>query len=114
MQIELIQPCDKEPSVYREMLDRTGYGFHHFGLAARDMEQAMAAMSDRGYELAFTARVPSGGRVAYFDTFGALPGMIELLEANAALEAQFAVMHSAACGWDGADPVRSLMELKPA
>lgn len=33
MQIELIQPLDGNPSVYRETIGQRGYGFHHFGIA---------------------------------------------------------------------------------
>lgn len=112
MQIELIQPCDREPSVYREMLDRTGYGFHHFGVAAVDIDREAARLAAEGYDLAFTAAVPSGGRVAYFDTRGALPGMIELLEADPPLETLFGAMYSAATQWDGADPVRPMTALR--
>ena len=33
MNIELLQPLDDEMSVYKETVDKIGYGFHHFGLA---------------------------------------------------------------------------------
>jgi hypothetical protein len=36
MNIELIQPNDEHPSVYREWIDRKGYGFHHWGRTTRD------------------------------------------------------------------------------
>ena len=34
MNIELIQPNNDAPSVYREWIERRGYGFHHWGRAA--------------------------------------------------------------------------------
>jgi hypothetical protein len=43
MQIELIQPRDDQPSVYREMVERQGYGFHHIGIASEDVDAETAA-----------------------------------------------------------------------
>src|SRR5688572_17237526 len=42
MMIELIQPKDDRPSVYRETIQKQGYGFHHIGLAFEDVEAARA------------------------------------------------------------------------
>ena len=108
MQIELIQPRDDHPSVYRETIITRGHGFHHFGVAARNFEEACAAEAEKGYQLAFTDTVEGVGRVAYFDTQGALPGMLEVIEASAELEALFNSMREAARDWDGRDPVREL------
>src|SRR4051794_18930984 len=33
MMIELIAPLDEEPSVYSDTAGRSGYGFHHLGVA---------------------------------------------------------------------------------
>ncbi len=38
MMIELIQPKDNGPSVYKEIIDQRGYGFHHVGIAFEDVE----------------------------------------------------------------------------
>src|SRR5262245_22758466 len=38
MNIELIQPNDTAPSVYREIIERRGYGFHHWGVATWDFD----------------------------------------------------------------------------
>jgi hypothetical protein len=102
MQIELIAACDTFPSVYSAMFDAGRYGFHHFGIAAPDFEAAAAREAQRGHELVFTARVPGGGRVAYFDTQSALPGMIELIETVGSLRTSFAEMRNASLGWTGA------------
>jgi hypothetical protein len=109
MQIELIGLRDDRPSVYRELVDSTGYGFQHFGVAARDFDGQVQRMRGKGYEIAFTAAVPSGGRVAYFDTAGAMPGMIELIEADAALDRTFTAIYEASVGWDGSDLVRDMI-----
>lgn len=109
MNIELIQPNNDAPSVYREWIERRGYGFHHWGRAAanfdRDVEQYQAA----GHDLAFIAGVPSGGRVAYMDTTRDLPGYVELIELGHGFEPVFSRFYRASIGWDGTDPVRSFI-----
>lgn len=110
MQIELIQPLDDRPSVYRETIVARGHGFHHFGVAARDFEKACAVEAAKGFELAFTDAVEGVGRVAYYDTRGVLPGMLELIEASPELEDLFNMMREAARTWDGTDPVRKMQK----
>jgi hypothetical protein len=109
MLIELIQMNDEHPSVYKEVRDARGFGFHHFGLASSKWDQDSKAYEDLGYELAFTARVPTGDRIAYFDTMGVIPGFIELIEATPTMEAHFSGYYRASLGWDGSDPIRPLI-----
>ena len=45
MQVELIQPLDGNPSVYRETIEKRGYGFHHFGIALTGLQ---ARVQSRG------------------------------------------------------------------
>jgi Glyoxalase/Bleomycin resistance protein/Dioxygenase superfamily len=106
MMIELIQPNNNEPSVYRETIEKRGYGFHHWGIASSDFDRDIETYRKRGAELAFFARVPSGGRVAYMDTTAQLPGMVELIELGASFEPMFTGFYRASLGWDGSDPVR--------
>ena len=106
MQIELIQPNDDSPSVYRETIDRTGYGFHHFGRASDDIDRDIAEMEKQGYELAFRAGVPTGGDVAYMDGGPEHPGFVELISATEGMEQAFTGFWQASVGWDGADPIR--------
>ncbi|MGH9687167.1 MAG: VOC family protein [Candidatus Acidiferrales bacterium] len=109
MWIELIQPLDDAPSVYREIIDRRGYGFHHFGVATADFSRDLLRYEASDATLAFFARVPSGGRVAYMDTTATLPGMTELIELGASFDSIFSRMYRASIGWDSSDPVRSFM-----
>jgi Glyoxalase/Bleomycin resistance protein/Dioxygenase superfamily len=106
MQIELIQPNDEEPSVYKETIDATGYGFHHFGVASDDVDADIAELEARGYALAFKASVPTGGHVAYMDGGPNQPGFLELCAASPAFEELFGRFHQASVDWDGSDPVR--------
>jgi hypothetical protein len=106
MQVELIQPLDDEPSVYRETIDATGYGFHHWGIGSADFAGDIARHEARGHEVAFRAGVPTGGSVAYVDTHGELPGFVELIELGDEMERTFTRFYAASLAWDGADPVR--------
>jgi hypothetical protein len=109
MNIELIQQLNDAPSVYREIIDRRGYGFHHCGIATRNFDKDVATYRASGCELAFSLRVPSGSRVAYMDTTATLPGMTELIELGPGFEPTFNRFYRASIGWDGSDPVRSFL-----
>jgi hypothetical protein len=106
MLVELIQPNDDKPSVYREAIERRGYGFHHFGVGTLDYDGDLARHSEQGHALAFEAWVPTGGRVGYVDTTAELPGYLELIEMDAATDAAFTRFYAACLAWDGSDPVR--------
>jgi hypothetical protein len=106
MMIELIQSNNDAPSVYREIIEKRGYGFHHWGVGSRDFDRDVETYRRRGAELAFFAKVPTGGRVAYMDTTSHLPGMVELIELGADFEPVFTGFYRAALGWDGKDAVR--------
>lgn len=109
MQIELIQPKDDNPSVYRELIAGRGYGFHHVGIACDDVDAEIPAYLERGYTLAFTAGVPTGGHVAYLDGGAAHPHFIELIPATPGMDAAFTAFWRASVDWDGRDPVRSFI-----
>lgn len=109
MNIELIQENTKAASVYRETIEKRGYGFHHWGVATNHFDRDLAQYHAAGYETGFLAGVPTGGRVAYMDTTAHLPGMIELIEIGAGFEAAFGGFYRATIAWDGKDPVRSFL-----
>jgi hypothetical protein len=106
MMVELIQEHAPVPSVYREVIDKRGYGFHHWGIATKDFDRSVAEYQASGYDLAFLARVPTGGRVGYMDTTRDLPGMVELIELGEAFDPVFSRFYRESIGWDGKDPVR--------
>ena len=109
MNVELLQPNNDAPSVYREHIERRGYGFHHWGVATWHFDQQVARYQANGHALAFLAKVPSGGRVGYMDTTNVLPGYTEFIELGGAFEDVFARFYRASIGWDGKDPVRSFI-----
>jgi hypothetical protein len=106
MCIELIQPNDDEPSVWREGVERSGWGFHHFGVGSLDYDADLDRHVQQGHEVVYEAKVPTGGRVAYVDTTAELPGYVELIEMDEATDVAFTRFYAASLGWDGSDPVR--------
>jgi hypothetical protein len=110
MLIELIQPLDDHPSVYRETIRHRGYGFHHFGLANADVDAASLEYQKRGYVEAFRAAVPTGGEVVYLDN-GSGPqwGFLELLPVTPGMDETFTRFWRASLDWDGSEPVRSFL-----
>jgi Glyoxalase/Bleomycin resistance protein/Dioxygenase superfamily len=102
LMIELIEQHDDEPSVFRETLSARGaHGFHHWAVGARDFEKTAAQYQSRGYQEVFSDTAPMGYRIVYFDTSHDLPGMLEVIEINAAAEEGYREMHRAAQEWDG-------------
>lgn len=106
MMIELVQPRDEHPSVYRETIQRQGFGFHHIGIAVDDVEAARQAYHLRGYHVAFSTPVPSGGTVYYMGDRSDAPGFVELIPATTGMEEMFTRYWRASVDWDGKDPVR--------
>lgn len=106
MCIELIQPLDDQPSVYKETVDQRGYGFHHLGLAVANVDAEIEAYRAKRYEVAFRAGVPTGGAVAYLDNGVNDPGFLELIPATPGMDEVFTRFWAASQNWDGADPVR--------
>jgi hypothetical protein len=109
MNVELIQPTNDAPSVYKEILDTRGPGFHHFGVATANFDADFERYRAAGHDAAFFLRVPSGGRVAYMDTIAQLGAFVELIELGGMFEPVFNSFYRASIGWDGKDPVRPFM-----
>jgi hypothetical protein len=106
MMIELIQPLDEQPSVYRETISQRGFGFHHVGIAVADVEAERRSYEGRGYHVAFSTPVPSGGTVYYMGDGPDAPGFIELIPATAGMDELFTKYWRASVGWDGRDAIR--------
>jgi len=106
MNVELIQPKDNKPSVYKEIIDRRGYGLHHLGLACEDVEAERFKYEGRGYHVVFSTPVPSGGTVYFMGDGANSPAFIELIPANEGTDDMFTRYWKASIDWDGKDPIR--------
>ncbi|GAB3616917.1 VOC family protein [Okibacterium endophyticum] len=101
--IELVQQHNDVPSVYREIVEARGYGFHHWGVASTDIDKDIARYGSMGFDVAFEDVLPSRARVAYIDTTRELPGMTELISMDPAQEAFYTRIYRTALDWDGTD-----------
>ncbi|WP_374596083.1 VOC family protein [Sphingosinicella sp.] len=109
MSFELIQQNNWEtPSVYTEVQQKRGWGFHHFAVSCADFDADVAKYKALGHEMALYGVAGVGARAAYMDTSDVLPGMIELIEMTDQTEAFFTMMKTASENWDGSDPIRVL------
>ncbi len=109
IQLELIQPKDDQPSVFKEVIEDRGYGFHHFGRAVTNFEEEVAKLVESGSELIFTDKAPpAGNRIAYLSKNKGRPGMIELIEADDGFDQMFTAMFEACRDWDGSEPIRRI------
>jgi Glyoxalase/Bleomycin resistance protein/Dioxygenase superfamily len=108
MQFELIEQHNDAPSVYRDGVEKRGYGFHHWGVSAMDFPRSLAEFQTKGYEAVYTLKPDPTTRLAYIDTTADLPGYVELIETGPATEGLFTMMYQAALGWDGKDPIREM------
>ena len=107
MMIELIQPLDDHPSVYKETIEKRGFGYHHMGIACDDVDAASKDYQTRGFHEAYRAAVPTGGEVVYlYNGTGADLGFIELLPVTPGMDETFTRFWEASRDWDGSDPVR--------
>ena len=79
IQIELIQPVDDQPSIWRECLDQNGEGLHHIAFLCINMAEMIKAYEDEGMILLQKGEY-KGGRYAYLDNRRNTKLIIELLE----------------------------------
>jgi len=106
-QIELIRPDDDEPSVFKEILDARGEGFHHLRFPVRgSFEAELARFTDAGFKVAMQG-ITNGLRAAYVDTLALNGGFIEIFEENEAMKSATQLMINEHRNWDGhTDPIR--------
>jgi len=107
MQIELIQPTEDLPGIWSDVVPFGSFGFHHTALYCEDYEAEKQALIACGAPLAFEGLM-MGAKTGYVDTVATLGFMTELITANPVAEQVFAMFASAAEGWDGSDPIRSV------
>ena len=76
--VELIEP-DRNPSTWRNDLDKNGEGFHHIAFVIKGMKEKIEICGKQGFKLLQTGEY-TGGRYAYMDANDKLKLVLELLE----------------------------------
>lgn len=111
MLIEIIRQNDESPSIYREQLDTTGPGFHHFMLKVPNFDATLERFVRSGAAPAF-GRMSSGEeRFMYVDARAALGCFVELYDMLPGTLDLFRRIREAHEGWDGRDPIRTFSSL---
>jgi len=109
MCFELIYQHSSASSVYTDVIEARGYGFHHWGVSTTHFDRDLANHVKAGNVEALYGRVPPvDGRAAYVDTLAKLGGMIELIEINPAVEELFSAIKEPSVNWDGKNAIRLL------
>lgn len=101
MEIELIQPLDDNPSIYREAIDRIGYGLHHICYHSDALDSDIAAFVAGGQEIVQEFIVAGNFRIVYLGQPGVIGSYIELIQMTPAVTAMMESWELAAAEWDG-------------
>lgn len=111
LQIELIQPHDDRPSLYREFLEVCPQGgLQHLGYWVDDFDAQRAAGVERGWPIGHEGSIWNT-RFTYFDTGHHLGAVAEIVALSEAGRAGFERLEALCAGWDGTDrPVRVIGE----
>jgi catechol 2,3-dioxygenase-like lactoylglutathione lyase family enzyme len=116
LQIELLQPRNDVPSMYRDFLRAGHQGVQHVAYWTEDFDADLARAEAAGFRVCMGGEVGENGRFVYFEdrlaSGTALPGTtIELSEVAGPKGRLFKLIREAAVGWDGHDPVRPFPDL---
>lgn len=107
VQIELIRPENREPSIYTGEYAVTDQ-LHHICIFVDSIAEARAACAEVGAEILVEGTVGADGEVIYVDAGGGPGAVVELLQNMTGADALFQMMKDAARDWDGSVPLRTL------
>ena len=111
IQVELIQPRNDVPSMYRDFVQAGHAGLQHVAYWTTSFDADLASMRARGFEVRMEGRVGADGRFVYFDREMHPGTVIELSEVLGPKGRMFDTIRAASEGWDGSDPVRPFPSL---
>lgn len=99
-QIELVEPTNDEPSVFREVLGEKGEVLHHMQAKVSVVTPAMFDELSRSYQALGMEQVslmttPSGARAAFYDARDTLGCFLEIAEKGEQTFACVKIMHQA-------------------
>ncbi len=105
--VELTQVHDAQPEAFRDALVKPGAGVGHVAWLVNSLADEVARLTAAGHTPFHTGRTGPASAV-WFDGGESLGHPIEVLQRREELTAFYAMVHSAATGWDGSDPLRIL------
>ena len=105
LQLELIQPLDQAPSMFREFLDAGQEGMHHWCALPEDYDACLADAEAAGLRVGQSGSSPRG-RWVYFADADHPGSIIEVAEITPVRKGINDAVRRAAATWDGRMPVR--------
>jgi hypothetical protein len=117
--LEVIQPTNDQPSMFREVLDRKGDGaLHHVFADFHAMDDAEFAARRQRYaelelKIACEFQIPGLGNNIFYDAPDASGTFIELSQVNTPGFQVCLNMYEAHRTWDGKNPIRDIAEAAP-
>tara|TARA_Y100001960_G_scaffold273071_1_gene301081 strand:- start:446 stop:982 length:537 start_codon:yes stop_codon:yes gene_type:complete len=111
MQFELIQQRNDAPSVYKEFIEKVGYGQQHLGFQVENLDASIEMARAHGYQIEQEGIITNSGAFAYMSTgsVGTYPlgTMIEFIPITDSRRLYWPIIQSWSVDWDGSNPVRT-------
>jgi Glyoxalase/Bleomycin resistance protein/Dioxygenase superfamily len=117
--LEIIQPVNNEPSMYREVLDSKGDGaLHHTFADFRAMDDTQfnarrKKYADLGLQIACEFTIPGLGHNIFYDTLHSIGSFVELSQLSTQGFKVCQNMYEAHRDWDRKNPIRDILEAVP-
>ncbi len=96
LMVEIVEQHCQTPSVFREHVERVGYGLHHLARGSVDFDRDRKRLEESGREVVYSACTSGGSRIAFFE--GVLPfdSYLELIEVDETTEEIYHALKQAA------------------
>ena len=111
VQIELIQPMDSAPSIFRETLDSVGEGLHHVKIETGGYDAQYARFIRNGFSPAMQGEITGLVRFSFFDTCAELGHFTEISETFGSASERDVLITEICRKWDGVGLVRDVAKL---
>jgi hypothetical protein len=107
LQLELIQPRNDAPSMYKDFLDSGREGAQHIAYWSNDFQALLDRTLAEGYTIGQEGSIGGEqGRFAYLDTEVEQGTVIEISDISGPKGQFFQYIRDVAATWDGSDPIR--------
>jgi hypothetical protein len=107
VQLELIQPRNDAPSMYKDFLDSGREGAQHIAYWSNDFQALLDRALAEGYTIGQEGSIGGEqGRFAYLDTEVEQGTVIEISDISGPKGLFFQYIRDVAATWDGSDPIR--------
>ena len=109
VQLELIEPRNDAPSMYKDFLDSGREGMQHIAYWTTDFQTLYDKAISLGYKVAQEGSIGGQqGRFAYLDTELDQGTVIEISDISGPKGQFFSYIRQAAADWDGTNPILGL------